>query len=509
LKVVTAKEMQNIDHRTITGYGIPSLVLMERAGLSVAAQVKERAPGRKVLVLAGTGNNGGDGLVAARELMNAGLSVKVLITGSRAGLSADCRTQFGIARKMGIPMDFGKKIPKKDLHGALLVDAVFGTGLARPVTGELARTFRLVNESRAPVVAVDMPSGVSADTGQVLGTALAAETTVTFGAPKRGHFLYPGAGYAGQLHVEDIGFPSELLRSVPVSALELGEMALLVPPRPPYSNKGDYGHVLLLGGSRGRTGAALMAGRAALRAGAGLATLGIPQSLTQSFQGRVTEEMTLPLPDTPQGGIAPEAQETVLEFLDRRARVLALGPGMGIESGTGRLVRELLLRVAAPMVLDADALNALEGKTSLLRRARAPVVLTPHPGEFSRLTGESVAQIEADRISSALRFARKTGTCVVLKGVPTVVASPEGEVFLNTTGNSGLAKGGSGDVLTGIIAAFLAQGLPPLAAALLGVFTHGLAADLAREEMTEHSMLASDVTGSVSRAFRLMAEVCQ
>jgi NAD(P)H-hydrate epimerase len=219
--------------------------------------------------------------------------------------------------------------------------------------------------------------------------------------------------------------------------------------------------------------------------------------------------MTLPLPDTPQGGIAPEAQETVLEFLDRRARVLALGPGMGIEGGTGRLVRELLLRVAAPMVLDADALNALEGKTSLLRRARAPVVLTPHPGEFSRLTGESVAQIEADRISSALRFARKTGTCVVLKGVPTVVASPEGEVFLNTTGNSGLAKGGSGDVLTGIIAAFLAQGLPPLAAALLGVFTHGLAADLAREEMTEHSMLASDVTGSVSRAFRLMAEVCQ
>jgi NAD(P)H-hydrate epimerase len=509
LKVVTSKEMQNIERRTISGFGIPSLVLMERAGLAVAARVKERAPGMKVLVLAGTGNNGGDGLVAARELVNAGFSVKVLITGSRARLSEDCRTQFGIARKMGIPMDFGKKIPKKDLHGALLVDAVFGTGLARPVTGELARTFRGVNGSSAPVVAVDMPSGVSSDTGQVLGAALDAEATVTFGAPKRGHFLYPGAGYAGMLHVADIGFPLELFRSVPANTLEQGEMALLVPARHRYSHKGDYGHVLLLGGSPGKTGAALMAGRAALRAGAGLVTLGVPRALAESLQGRVTEEMTLPLPDTPQGGIAPEAQETVLEFLDTRGRVLALGPGMGIERETGRLVRELLLRVAAPVVLDADALNALEGKTSLLRRARAPVVLTPHPGEFSRLTGESVAQIEADRMSSALRFARKTGTYVVLKGAPTVVASPEGEVFLNTTGNPGLAKGGAGDVLTGMIAAFLAQGLPPLEAALLGVYTHGLAADLAREETTEHSMLASDVTGSVARAFKLMAEACQ
>jgi NAD(P)H-hydrate epimerase len=309
--------------------------------------------------------------------------------------------------------------------------------------------------------------------------------------------------------VADIGFPLELFRSVPANNLEQGEMALLVPARHRYSHKGDYGHVLLLGGSPGKTGAALMAGRAALRAGAGLVTLGVPRALAESLQGRVTEEMTLPLPDTPQGGIAPEAQETVLEFLDTRGRVLALGPGMGIERETGRLVRELLLRVAAPVVLDADALNALEGKTSLLRRARAPVVLTPHPGEFSRLTGESVAQIEADRMSSALRFARKTGTYVVLKGAPTVVASPEGEVFLNTTGNPGLAKGGAGDVLTGMIAAFLAQGLPPLEAALLGVYTHGLAADLAREETTEHSMLASDVTGSVARAFKLMAEACQ
>jgi NAD(P)H-hydrate epimerase len=508
LKVVTSKEMQHIDRRTITGYGIPSLVLMERAGLAVAERVREIAAGKRILVLAGGGNNGGDGLVAARELVNAGFSVKALITGSRAGLSPDCRTQFGIARKMGILMEFGKKIAKKDLHGCLLVDAIFGTGLARPVSRELARTFRLVNESSAPVVAVDMPSGVSADTGEVLGTALAAETTVTFGAPKRGHLLYPGAGYAGRLHVADIGFPGELFDSVPVSALELSEMALLVPARPLYSHKGDYGHVLLLGGSWGKTGAAIMAGRAALRAGAGLVTLGIPRSLAATLQGRVTEEMTLPLPDTPQGGISPEARETVLEFLDRRARVLALGPGMGTEDETASLVRDLLLSAAATMVLDADALNALEGKTSLLRRARSPVVLTPHPGEFSRLTGESVGEIEADRISSPLRFAKKTGAYVVLKGVPTVVASPEGEVFLNTTGNPGLAKGGAGDVLTGMIAAFLAQGLPPLEAALLGVFTHGLAADLAREETTEHSLLASDVTGSIPRAFKLMAEAC-
>ncbi|GAB4389650.1 MAG: NAD(P)H-hydrate dehydratase [Thermodesulfovibrionales bacterium] len=512
MKIVTAKEMQAMDRKTIEGYGIPGLVLMERAGLAVAAKVREVARGRKVLVLAGRGNNGGDGLVAARELANSGYRVRALVQGTTRGLSPDCRHQLEVARKMGVRAEFRARLTEEDIHGAVVVDALFGTGLGKDITGELAKSISLLNGSGAPVVSVDMPSGVSSDTGRVLGVAVRASATVTFGLPKRGHLLHPGAGYTGELTVEDIGFPSELLNaaSLRCELIDRDAMALLLPERPAYSHKGHYGHVLVVAGSRGKTGAALMAAAACLRTGAGLVTIGAPESLAASFQSAVREEMFLPLPDTGRGTLSAGALDAALEFVSEKADVLAIGPGIGTEGETREVVLGLVERCAAPMVLDADGLNCLEGKAAALARAKAPIVATPHPGEFSRLTGKGVNEIEEDRIEAALAFAKKTGVSVVLKGVPTVVASPEGYSYLNPTGNPGMAKGGTGDVLTGMASALLAQGLEPLGASLLAVYAHGLAGDMAAAQKGLASVTALDLVGAIPGALKSLAgrEAC-
>ncbi|MEJ2253531.1 MAG: NAD(P)H-hydrate dehydratase [Nitrospirota bacterium] len=506
MKVVTSSEIGEIDKKTIEHYGISAPILMERAGVAVAARVKEVLRESRILVLAGTGNNGGDGLVAARELHNAGYTVKVLITGKRNRLKENARLQHDIARKMRVPMEFRDKVTAGDLHGSLVLDAVFGTGLSKDIQGPLAEVIRAVNGSPARVVAVDIPSGVSSDTGQVLGAALHCAATVTFGAPKRGHFLHPGAGLSGELFVEDIGFPRALFEPIRTAVPSRRDVASLVPAREPYSHKGAYGHVLLVAGSRGKTGAAMMAAHAALRTGAGLVSIGVADSLLGIYEGRVTEEMTLPLEDTGRGSLARGALTGILEFLDERADVLALGPGIGRDRETAEMVRELLPRCAAPMVVDADGINALEGKAALLRKARAPVILTPHPGEFSRLTGMGVKEIESDRVEAALRFAKTSGAYIILKGVPTVVADPAGEALLNPTGNAALAKGGTGDVLTGMVAALLGQGLSPLEAAVLGVYAHGLAGEIAACEKDMRSVLATDVADAVPGVFGRLTE---
>jgi hydroxyethylthiazole kinase-like uncharacterized protein yjeF len=508
MKVVTAREMQDIDRKTIEGYGISGLVLMERAGLAVTRVVKEMA-GHKVLVLAGNGNNGGDGLVVARNLHNSGYNVKVLLLGQKRRMSPDCKAQHAVARKMGVSMEFRARLRTADIHGATVVDAIFGTGLGKDVSGEIASSISLLNASGAPVVSVDIASGVSSDTGQVMGVAVRASATVTFGLPKRGHLLYPGAGYTGKLFVEDIGFPPALTggKDLRCSLLMREEMALLAPERPVYSHKGDYGHVLLISGSKGKTGAALMAARACLRTGAGLLTIGAPGLLTDSFQAAVTEEMFLPLPDTGRGTLALNALDDILEFLDSKRAILAMGPGIGRDEETRKLLLELITRCTAPMLIDADGINALEGKAGLLKKLKAPAVLTPHPGEFSRLSGKGVGDIERDRIEAAVSFSKKSGTVLVLKGVPTVVAEPGGRAFVNPTGNPGMAKAGVGDVLTGMTAALMAQGLTPLDASLLGVYLHGLAGDISASEKGEHSLISSDIIEAIPEAYHaLMGE---
>ncbi|MBA3070584.1 MAG: NAD(P)H-hydrate dehydratase [Nitrospirae bacterium] len=532
MKVVTAEEMREIDRITIKNYGISGTVLMERAGLAVAEKIKElfsvqrsgfskklRTPNSepvklKVIVLAGGGNNGGDGIVVARNLHEWGWNVKITLLLRENKLNPDCLKQYKIAKKSGVPIEFRDYITEKDLHSALVVDAIFGTGLSKNITGKTAEVILFINASDAPVISVDIPSGISSDTGQIMGEAVRADYTVTFGLPKRGHLLYPGADYTGRFFIEDIGFPEELLHSekVKTELLEKRDISLLIPERQRYSHKGDYGHVLVIAGSRGKTGAAFMCAKACLRSGAGLVTIGVPESLLDVFQSRVTEEMTLPLPDKGDGTLSSKALEKILEFLFEKADVLAIGPGISVTDDTKKLVRELLLNSTAPAVIDADAINSLEGNKQILKKARSPIILTPHAGEMARLLQKSEVRsqksevnlrtiIENDRINTAVSFAKETGTYLVLKGVPTVIAEPEGRVFINPTGNSGMASAGTGDVLTGMVSGFLGQGLNPLEASILGVYMHGLAGDIAAKNKGEHSMIASDITDAIPEAF--------
>lgn len=534
MKVVTSQEMREIDRITIEDYGIPSLLLMERAGLAVASKVREFYPDKKVIVLCGGGNNGGDGIVAARNLYNWGFNVHVLICAKKNELSPDCNKQYQIAKKIGIPIEFRNAVNAKDVHGAVIIDAVFGTGISRPVKGNIAVIFEFINNSEVQVVSVDVPSGVSADTGELLGEAVKADFTVTFGLPKCGHYLYPGAEYTGRLFIEDIGFPEKLLLSdkLKVGLIDRETVSGLISPRPRYSHKGDYGHVLVIAGSRGKTGAALMTVRACLRSGAGLVTLAVPESLMDVFQGRVTEEMTLPLADDGSGMLSSKAIDHILAFAAQKADVIAIGPGIGISSNTEKIMNELIRKSTVPMVIDADGINSLsraignrQGAIGLLRKAKSPVILTPHPGEMTRLlqksapppippprggrvregvkalTSELQTKIERDRISTAMSFSKETGTYLVLKGVPTIVAEPDGNAFINTTGNPGMAAAGSGDVLTGVIASLLGQGLNPTDASVAGVYLHGLAGDLAAGRIGEYSMLASDIINFLPEAF--------
>lgn len=521
LKVATAAEMQGIDRVTIEDYGIAGTILMERAGLAVVSRINElffrdteqRQPAADkpgVIVLCGGGNNGGDGFVAARILQNEGKNVEVFLTARPESLRGDARINYDAAKKFGVrisPMDEFLAGPQP--RECIIVDALLGTGLSKEVRAPLSDVICAVNRSARPVVSVDIPSGISSDTGQVMGCAVRARYTVTFGLPKRGHLLYPGAAYSGRLFIEEIGFPATLLKSekISVNLPERDDMTSMLPERPAYSHKGTYGHVLVVAGSRGKTGAALMTARACLRTGAGLVTLGVPESLAGTFQSVVTEEMILPLPDRGNGTLSSESAGAILEFLHGKANVLAAGPGLSVDGEITRLLGRLIAESGSPMVIDADGLNAIAGNTAVLKDRRCPVVLTPHPGEMARLlhrpdSGEDRirAMTEKDRINTAVSFAEKSGAYLVLKGVPTVTATPEGDAFINPTGNPGMASAGSGDVLTGMIAAFLAQGLEPRDASVLGVYMHGLAGDIAAGEKGPHSLIASDIISSIPAA---------
>jgi hydroxyethylthiazole kinase-like uncharacterized protein yjeF len=536
MKVVTAEEMRVIDKKTIDEYGVSSVVLMERAGLAVASKIKEIFGRRNIIIVSGSGNNGGDGLVVARTLYKEGWDVKVFLTSSPEGLKGDALLQYKTAVKFGI-----KIIPVRELllhHSSIIskhsifVDALLGTGLSKNVTGTLSEVISILNKSNAPVISVDIPSGISSDNGQIMGKAVKADYTVTFGLPKRGHFLFPGAQYSGKLFIEDIGFPEELLRSNKLSAelLMKNKITPLLPLRRKYSHKGDYGHALIVAGSRGKTGAAIMAAKACLRSGAGLVTIGVPESLADIFQSRVTEEMTLILPDKGDSTLSEKASRVILNFLHEKADVLAIGPGIGVSVDTKKLMKSLLKNAKNPIIIDADGINAIDGEREILRSTKVPIILTPHPGEMARLLspftppyfptyqGEikrdtkgwitvSSNEIEKDRINVALSFAKKTKVYLVLKGVPTIITGPDGMAYINTTGNPGMATAGTGDVLTGMISGFLSQAMSPLNASILGVYMHGLAGDIAASEKGEHSLIATDILDKIPVAFLSLGHV--
>ena len=506
MRVLTPAQMREAERRTIEDHGVSSLRLMERAGEAVAAAVESRVASRPgpVTVLCGRGNNGGDGWVVARLLRERGWEVFGVLFGRAGDVAGDARANLERARQAGVPLaevedDGGWARCRPRLGaGRLVVDALFGTGLSRPLTGLLAAVVGDVNAARGPVVAIDLPSGLLSDLSRRDAPCVRAALTVTLGAPKLALALRPAP--AGDVIVADIGVPEPVVADLDGPRIELLAPETIrpaVPIRDAESHKGDFGRVAIVAGSRGKTGAARLAGLGALRAGAGLVTVATAASCLDAV-ALEPEYMTLGLPDR-EGVASGDGLEALLA---ERWDVAAAGPGLGVGGGCRAIVRALLDRPdRGPLVLDADALTACADDPDRLRgRPDAPLVITPHPGEMARLLGASAADVQRDRVGAAHGFATRQGIHVVLKGARTVIAAPDGAVRINTTGNPGMATGGSGDVLTGVVAAWLGQVRDVDAAVALAVHLHGLAGDLAARRTGETGLLARDVADRLGPA---------
>lgn len=495
--VVTAAEMRALDAWAIA-HDTPGPTLMERAGAGATRLLRRQHPRLRgpVVILCGRGNNGGDGFVMARLLRRARVAVDVWLTADRDAVRGDAGAMLarwrGAVRSLQTATDLARLRPTL-ARAQVVVDALLGTGLNAPVTGFLADVIAAVNDAGRPVFAVDIPSGLSADTGTPLGTAVRATATATFAFPKIGQCIHPGVEQCGTLTTVDIGIPAAAVTAVGprTTLLEARDVGALLPRRGPTTHKGDTGHVLVVAGSRGKTGAALMSAHATARAGAGLTTLAGPASVQATLEGHVREVMTEALPDGADGRAALGDGTAIDRLLDGRDAVVC-GPGLGQGDDTRALVHHVVRRCRAPLVLDADGLNAVAG-TGVLRERPAPTILTPHPGEMARLADITTGAVQADRLALARRFAAEQGVVLVLKGARTVIAAPEGQAAICPTGNPGMASGGMGDVLTGILAALLAQGLAPFEAACLGVYAHGAAADAVAARRGQVGLLAGDL----------------
>ncbi|MBC9783649.1 NAD(P)H-hydrate dehydratase [Heliobacterium chlorum] len=501
MRLVTAAEMGRLDARATEEYGIPSLILMENAGIQVAREVSRllagNIDGKRVLILCGKGNNGGDGFVAARHLINNGAEVILFLLASERDIKSDALTNLTIYQRMG-----GKVYSFQDpkdlnalrlalLSASVVVDAIYGTGFRGDVPELIAKAMTMINESALPVLAVDLPSGLEADTGKIPSVCLQAKVTVTLGLPKVGLVVEPGASAAGEVVVVDISIPGEMIANTRISrALLTGELCRnWLKRRPAMAHKGHFGHLLFAGGQTGMAGAAVLAVSGALRSGVGLVTAAIPESIYPLIVPQVPEAMTWPLPSVDGALTGDSLQEKDCSPFS----AAVIGPGMGRRPESADFLLALLEAVKGPVVLDADALFALAGHIELLAAAQGPVILTPHPGEMARLTGLSTAEVEKDRIEVAARYAKEWGCVIVLKGSRTVIATPEGGLYINSTGNPGMATGGSGDVLAGVIGALAAQGVDAVHAAALGAYVHGLAGDLAARRYGQGAMKAGDI----------------
>lgn len=510
MRVLNADQMREADRRTIEDLGIPSVVLMENAGRQVVAAMDAAFDGladARVAVLAGRGNNGGDGFVVARVLSQAGVDVQAYLVGSAAEVRGDARVNLDILGRLGLDVIEIRNAHDWELHGAavlqrdIVVDALFGTGLKTPIEGLAETIAQDLNASPVPVVAVDLPSGLSADDPSPIGPVVEASLTVTFGAPKLPHVLPPGEHLAGSVVVADIGIPAPVIDALPgprIEHLEPRDIRPFVKARSREAHKGLFGHVVIAAGSRGRTGAAHLGAAAALRSGAGLVTVATPASCLPVVASLGAEYMTLALDELPDGTLARSAADVVL---GGGYDVVATGPGLGTGPDQRAFVLALLERAARSLVLDADALTVLASDRSPLRGTPdRPVVITPHPGEMARLAGLPVADVQQRRLSVARDVATAHHVYVILKGYRTLVATPEGVVYINPTGNPGMATGGSGDVLTGMVAGWLAQGLGVTAACLLAVYLQGAAGDLAAAAVGETSLVAGDLLAHLGAA---------
>jgi NAD(P)H-hydrate epimerase len=516
MRLVTAEQMRAIDRETIDNEGISGPELMENAGRGIASEIFydhiEEGEQTRVIVVCGKGNNGGDGFVVARYVQEAEVSVEVYFLGPAEGLSDDAALNYRRASELGIRITEIKAAANlpDPANCDIVVDAVFGTGFEAAPRGTAKDVIEWINRQDAEIIAVDIPSGLNADNGQHEGAVVEADSTYTLALPKYGLYISPGRELSGVTTTVPIGVPDSVMGKADLSVelIDPEYVADLLPLRRPDAHKGDFGKLFIVAGSTGLTGAAVMAGESAARSGAGLVKVGCPRTVLPIIATKLTEVMTYPLPDVARkGAFALRGLGEIRAQLDKND-ALILGPGLGTHRETVRLVRGIIGKLSVPTIVDADGLNALEGEMELISQCKAPLVLTPHPGEFKRLIGEMPppeSEIH-DRIELVRQASLDLGVVMVLKGSPTLVAEPGGLCYVNQTGNEGMASGGSGDVLSGIIGSFLAQGMTAVEAAVAGVFVHGLAGDLAAQHMTTRAMIAGDIIQLLPEAFALLAE---
>jgi len=510
MRILNAEQMREADRRTIQDIGIASLVLMENAGRQVVAAIESLYPDlaeRRIAIVCGKGNNGGDGFVVARTLQQRGFDVSVFVIGRLIEVKADARINLEILGRTGQTVVEVADETAWELHGAeiaghdLIIDALFGTGLSTPLTGFYETVVADINEAGVPIVSIDIPSGMSADTCDIIGDSIEATVTVTLAAPKLPLVLPPAEMKAGEVVIADIGIPSDVIDQLEGPRIDLltrEQMRALIQPRAPDAHKGDFGRVLVVAGSMGKAGAAVLCAQGAMRAGAGLVTVAAPKSCQATIAAHAAEYMTEGLDETADGTLHFSAADAVLGI---DADVIVAGPGLGRGEAVTTFVRELLDKCEGPLVLDADALNAFADEPALLvGREGRDLIITPHPGEMARLVGCTVEDLQADRLGIATDFAKRHKLYLVLKGYRTLVVTPDEKVFVNPTGCPGMATGGTGDVLAGMLGAWLAQLLDAEAACKLAVYLHGSAGELADADNGEVSMTAGDLVDHIGDA---------
>ena len=506
MKIATVSEMRDMDRGAIEHHGIPEEILMENAGMAVCRIIESQTgiTGCRFIIFCGAGNNGGDGLVIARKLFSEGASVKVFLLGDMEKYAGAASLNLAICKKASIPLIklIGAQSLDEEIDGSdAIIDAIFGTGLVREVTGVYAEVIGKINKSGKSVFAVDIPSGINGNDGRILGTAVKADFTVTFGLPKLGNILFPGFSHCGSLYVSHISFPPSLYDSETIK-VELNEPCPL-PPRDTAGHKGSFGDVLFIAGASSYYGAPSLAAESFLKTGGGYARLAAPSSIVPFLAGILREAVYIPLKETLPGSIALENLNLLIDIA-RNCDMVVLGPGVSLDKETQGLVRILAREIERPLLIDGDGLTALAGDKEILRNRSAPTVLTPHRGEMSRLSGCSTDQIAAGPIAVLKDMCSRLNSIIVLKGAHSLIGSPDGTAFINMTGNSGMATPGAGDVLTGAIAAMHGLGLPVESAVRNGVFVHGLAGDLAAAEVGEDGMIAGDITEKLPAAVTLM-----
>jgi len=513
MHILTADEMREMDRQTIESFGLPGRILMENAGRGAARVLMKKFPdisSKQVAIAAGRGNNGGDGFVVARYLAHAGVSVTVYLLSESSRLYGNAADNFNLLAQLNIPV---KEITSEENFNQLKtemarhhiwVDAILGTGLNSDVRGFFKSIINYINKLNRPVFAVDIPSGLHTDTGQPCGACIRADVTATFAFAKIGHIQFPGAELTGELYIINIGIPAHIVDNIPPQHHLITQKMIQsqLQPRACDIHKGGTGHMFVIAGSPGKTGAAVLSAMSALRAGAGLVTLGIPENLNPIIEAQALEVMTIPLPETRNGMHTDQAFKTIMGLLNGK-KCLALGPGLGTDEPAKKLVHLLIKECTVPMVIDADGLNNLAENPDILYSRQSEIILTPHPGEMARMMNTTPKDIQKNRIESAKEFATKYNVHLVLKGARTLVAHPDGHTFINPTGNPGMASAGMGDVLTGMVAGFIAQGYSPRTASHIAVYLHGHAADQLAVSKGPYGYIASDVMGKLPETINI------